>query len=350
MRRSRVFGLGSFITLFLLLADVLAIAPLRAQTVNWTIVGYQQVDVGGTSGRTGAGAAVFGGNMYVAFTAMNDSTNDCCSDDYVHIFSTNGFNSTAVQRITGSIMSDENPSLTATGATALNPPYLYIAVNSQWRSGTGGLVSIFRSADGVNFSQGPQPPSSSFYTDYSPSLATDPVTNDVYLGLRNYADQTLILCRLPASTDIWSCNNFPGTRQMGYSPSLAYWNGVLYIGFVELANNHSLRMFTSADQGQTIMENTDIANTDTSSSNPSIVVYNNVLYCGFRSNDNGHNFLYKYSLNGLNWSSSYGTSNTKLGGAPMMVSGAGLTYNSNLLWNWNSANDPSNWLWWETAQ
>jgi len=137
---------------------------------------------------------------------------------------------------------------------------------------------------------------------------------------------------------------------MGYSPSLAYWNGVLYIGFVELANNHSLRMFTSADQGQTIMENTDIANTDTSSSNPSIVVYNNVLYCGFRSNDNGHNFLYKYSLNGLNWSSSYGTSNTKLGGAPMMVSGAGLTYNSNLLWNWNSANDPSNWLWWETAQ
>jgi hypothetical protein len=327
----------------------------NAQVLNWNIDTPTHVDVGGISGRTGVGAAVFGSKMYIAFTPGNDPIGDADNDNYVHILSTDGSNITTDQRIiaqTGNTASDANPSLTTTGATPLNPPYLNLALNSQQGPvDNGGFTSFFRSTDGTNFYVGPQPPLT-IRADYSPSLTTDPATNDVYLGLRNAADQTLTLCRLDHSTDQWTCNNFPGTRQINFNPGLAFWNGTLYIGFVEEANSHVLRMFTSSDQGRTISENTNISNVnqDQTSSNPSLAVYNNVLYVGFRSNDSSHNLLYKSSTDGINYSVSSTTNNTRLGGAPMMVNGEGITYNSNWLWNWNSANDSTNWLWYEHAQ
>ncbi|WP_213804982.1 hypothetical protein [Granulicella sp. dw_53] len=330
----------------MLLGAVTLATAAQAQTVNWTIDGNRQsVNIGGIPGRTGVGASVFGQNMYVAFTPANDPTNDGFNDQYMHILSTNGAQFTNDQRlnmINGAGISDANPSLTTSGST------LYLATNSQQSGTRGGFTDVFQSADGINFAEAPIPPISYTFTAYSPSLTTDPATGDVYLGVTNAADRTLTLCRLPANVGSWTCTNFPGHTQMGYNPALAYWNGVLYVGFTQNANSHNCDLFTSTDHGQTIQENTSLGG-DQSSSNPSLAVYNNVLYYGFRSNDSGNNFIYKYSTNGVNFSGSLQTNNTKMGGSPMMVNAAGIPFNGNLLWNWNSANDSSNWLWWETA-
>lgn len=357
-----VILMKNFLVRSLFLCAGLSASFASAQTLSWTIDGHQNVLVGGVPGREGIGAAVFNTDplqqpqytrLYTVYTPTNDPVGDQYGDNYIHIMSTEGggmpYGDQRTQSNTGTVMSDANPSLTASGATSLHGPYLYLAANSQQQGGGfGGYTNVFRSTDALHFEVGPQP-YLGIWTDYSPSLTTDPATNDVYLGVRNIGDHTLALCRLAAATDQWTCQNFPGSRHMGFNPGLAFWNGVLYVGFVEEDNAHRLRMFTSYDQGQTINENTDIANSDASSSNPSLVVYNNRLYVGFRSNDSGHNFLYKYSTNGLNYSGSYTTNNTKLGGAPMMVSAEGLPYYSNQLWNFNSANDSTHWFWSEYA-
>jgi hypothetical protein len=322
----------------------------NAQALNWTIDQPNYVDVGGVPGRTGVGAAVFNSNMYFAFSAANDSLGDGLNDDYVHIFANtvaaNG-DQRALTTSGGYLVSDANPSLTTTGQTLLNPPYLYMALNSAQQS-YGGATAAYRSTDGVHFALAPQPSLS--YTDYSPSLTTDPATSDVYLGVRNAADSTVSICRLAAATDQWTCHSFPGTTQIGFNPGLAWWNNTLYIGFVNLANNHNLGLYASTDQGQTISGVSNIY-TDQSSANPSLAVYNNVLYVGFRSNDSGNNLLYKYTVDGANFSSSLTTNNTKLGGAPMLVYGGTTTINgfANHLWNFNSANDSTNYLWMEYA-
>lgn len=335
--------------LITLLGGLMSVPLLPAQTLTWTIDGHTYSVIGGISGRPGVGAAVLGNTMQILFTPTNDPYGDPFNDQYVHVVTTNGSSFTTDQRvnaITGNTVSDANPSVTVAGAT------IYLTVNSSQSSSNpnnGGFTGVFQSTDGLNYTLAPQPPLNGEYVLYSPSMTTDQSTGDVYLGYTNAADFTLTLCRLASGATSWTCQNFPGTREMGYNPGLVYWNGVLYIGFTQKANSHDCDLFTSTDHGQTIQENTSLGN-DQSSSNPSLAVYNNVLYYGFRSNDSGDNFLYKYSLDGVNFSSHQTTNNTKLGGAPMMVNGAGLQYNSNLLWNFNSANDSSNWLWWETAQ
>ncbi|SEF64883.1 hypothetical protein SAMN05421819_0697 [Bryocella elongata] len=131
-----------------------------------------------------------------------------------------------------------------------------------------------------------------------------------------------------AANGATTCTNFPGSRAMNFNPSLAYWNGTLYIGYEEYDNTHALRMFTSTDNGQTIQENTNITNNneDTTSTEPSLLVTTQngnvppTMYVGFRSNDSGHNFLWKYSTDGVNYTASTNTG-IQMTSRPVLVQG-----------------------------
>jgi hypothetical protein len=296
--------------------------------------------IGGVSGREGPGvAAGFVPNQisYV-YTAPNDPIGDQYNDQYVYYGATNQQPQRIVPQ-SGEVFSDANPALqvvTVPGA----PPVLYLAINSNQNPAYnyGGFSSLFI-YDGANWNLPPSEiPSSIPFTQYSPSLTAS--SQYLFTGLTNAADHTLVICR----TDITvqgggtDCTNFPGSWTMNFNPALAYWNGVLYIGFEEYDNTHALRLFTSTDNGQTINQNTQISNVneDTTSMAPSLIVANNALYVGFRSNDGGHNFLYRYSTDGINFSVRQGTGESMNSGPAFVISPYN---NTNYLYNYYTSDD-----------
>ena len=306
------------------------------------------VVIGGWPGREGPAVGELSNLTYVAYTSPSDPVGDQYNDNYVYIRNLSGQFS-RINSQTGFVSSDANPAL------QLFSGYLYLAVNnSEFNPAryNGGFTGLFRTGDGVtwNLSPGTQPGATSNfpYVDNSPSLTAS--SQYLFSGYRNAADYTLTICR----TDPYGnsdCTNFPGSRAMNFNPSLAYLNGVLYIGYEEYDNAHALRMFTSTDNGQTISENTNISNVngDQTSTAPSLNVFRNTLYVGFRTNDSGQSFLYRYSTDGINYSVRQGTGE-QMNGAPTLFSptNPNNTYSGYML-NFYSSDDGHKYLTQNTA-
>jgi hypothetical protein len=317
--------------------------------LTWTNNLTQYIAMGGVPGRQGPGADVFAPTgyatqFYVAYTSsQNPVPGDQDNDQYVYI--STPLNSgqqpyVLINPNTGVVESDANPSLLGYVNPSTGGDTLLLSVNSQYRQGISGYSALFLTTDGhtwnLSNTQFPIQP----IVDYSPSMATDGTW--IYLGLRNAGDHTLVLCRQTVTLTNASCKNFPGSRPMNFNPSLAVVPGskLLLIGYEEYDNTHALRVFTSADQGQTINENTNIttSNEDTTSSAPSIASHNGAMYIGFRTNDSNNKFLYRYSTDGINWSAR-NDPNYTMGGAPTFVDGSRVPGFGNTLYNFFSSND-----------
>jgi hypothetical protein len=220
------------------------------------------------------------------------------------------------------VVTTANPALQQ--VTILGHSYLFLAAISQQTVSSGGVSNLFR-FDGNTWTSLGQ--ISTQNTLYSPSFAAS--SQYLFTGLQN-VDKTLTICRTDITilNDATSCTQHPGSTPMMFNPSMAYWNGVLYMAFEDDTNNHTLRMFTSTDNGQTIAETTNIAvnNQGQSSSVPSLVVLNNALCVGFRSNDASQHFLYKYSTDGINYTASTDTG-VAINSGPAFVSFTGTLYN-----------------------
>jgi hypothetical protein len=121
---------------------------------------------------------------------------------------------------------------------------------------------------------------------------------------------------------------------MGFSPSLAYSGGQLYIAFQNLGS-HALDYYVSTTQGLTIGSLITTAASDQTSTTPSLAVHNGSIYMGFRSNDGQHNFLYKTTSNGgATWSKSVEASPSySMNGNPVLVDGTGLANYQSYLYN-----------------
>lgn len=174
-------------------------------------------------------------------------------------------------------------------------------------------------------------PSTAADTGSPVGMATDGTY--LYLGYRNIYDNTLVLCRMNTS-QVMTCNNFPGTETMGFSPGLLYSGGNLYIAFQDLGS-HNLYYYISTDQGQTIGNLITTAAYDQTSTAPSLALHNGYIYMGFRANGGAHNFLYKTTSDGgASWTNGMEASpNYSMNGNPSIVDGTGLQNYSSYLYN-----------------
>jgi hypothetical protein len=314
-------------------------------TINYALTFSESQDlaigVGGVSGREGPGVTTsFNTNFNaITYTSANAPTGDAYGDNFVYFYDYGGAShNVAINPTNGAAISDANPALlntTAVSPAGVPETTIFLALNSAQNPANnfGGFTTLYSSTTENVWSVIPNQPqiTPNFpFTGDSPSLAAS--SQYLFTGVRNSADSTLTLCatNITVANGETTCTNFPGTTQMNFNPGLAYWNGVLYIGFEEEANAHTLRMFTSTDNGQTISENTNISNdnVDQASTEPGLLatVANGVnpsaLYVGFRSNDSGVHFLYKYSTDGINFTHSVDTGQ-QMTSEPVLVQGVG---------------------------
>ncbi len=303
-------------------------APTNAG-LNWVYGMTQPIILGGVPGRQGP-AATFGydNNIYIAYTSsQNPVSGDQDSDQYLYMYTPYGGPATQpvlINPLRGSVASDANPAILQIpkqNASDVDPKIL-LAINSQQRAGDSGFTDVFQYDVRTNtwdFALNDFPIDGNYITDDSPALATDGTY--IYLGVRNAADHTLILCRETLAQTNATCQNFTSSKAMNFNPGMAVINGVLVIGYEEYDNTHALRVFTSTDQGQTIQENTDITtqNEDSTSTAPGLVVFNNTLYLGFRSNDSSQQFFYRATTDGFHWTAKLSNPEFAIGSSPAMI-------------------------------
>lgn len=112
---------------------------------------------------------------------------------------------------------------------------------------------------------------------------------------------------------------------MNFNPGMAGYNGTLYIAFEAQANSHTLSLFTTTNQGQTITSSSALS-ADQTSVAPFLVVHNSALYVGFRTNDNNQYFVNRYSTGGVTFSGDETISNPwGIGSTPALLDGNLLT-------------------------
>jgi hypothetical protein len=239
-----VKSLSLLIPALVLTSSICPINRLAAQQLNWTapVSDYNvQMSTVAEAGRQAPAAAVFNGKMYLAYTS-NNATGDANKDYYVYFGSNSGgvTGYEPVGRINpagGTAATNLNPSLQAfnnrlyLALGGYNPggnfPPSYTAMDTtgQW----GGLTGF---------------PATAAATGSQVGMATDGTY--LYMGYRDRYANTLVLCRMNTAQVI-TCNNFPGTTQMGFSPALAYSGGKLYIAF-QNSGSHALDYYVSSDQ------------------------------------------------------------------------------------------------------
>ena len=312
---------------FVLASCICPINHLAAQTLNWSApIADYNVAMSGISQRQAPAAAVFNHKMYMAYTSDN-AYGDSYGDNYVYYGSNSGGVTDYepvgyINPAGGNAITNLNPSLlgfttslylvVATYGNGFPPAYSAMNTSGQW-----GVMTGF--------------PTTAPASGSPAGMATDGTY--LYMGYRNINDNTLVLCRMNASQVI-TCNSFPGTETMGFSPALSYSGGNLYIAFQDL-NSHNLDYYVSTDQGQTIGNLITTAASDQTSTAPSLALHGGYIYMGFRTNDGSHQFIYKTTSNGgASWTSSVEASPSySMAGNPSLVDGAGLTSYSGYLYN-----------------
>ena len=291
------------------------------------VLGFNNYDgnpLSGVSGREAPGAAIFLNPqsqrylLYIAYTPGNDPFGDAYNDQYMHLLAFDG-NGSFIQdhRINsnGNPISDVNPALQSFHGS------LYLASAAQNQNNNGGFWNVASSTDGTNFFYNVGFDNAPSYALYSPTLTTDGAY--LYVAITNVTDQRPILCRVD-TTNHGHCFYFPGNRAINFNPGVAVFNGALYMSTEDQDNAHALRVYVSRDQGQSFSELTQLQQSqDQTSVAPSLVTYLGALYVCFRTNDADHKFIYRYSTDGTNFTTSKEPANEfTLRGTPTMVDGS----------------------------
>ncbi len=316
---------------FVLASCICPVNHLAAQTLNWSTpyIDYN-VAMNGIPQRQAPAAVVFPDTqkMYMAYTSTNSTGN--AEGDYYVYYGSNSGGATAYEPV-GYI----NPA-GGVAATNLNPSlgvfnhHLYLALADY--NPVNNYPPYYTAMDNLGHWGGVTGFPSTAADSGSPvGMATDGTY--LYLGYRDRYANTLVLCRMNTS-QVMTCNNFPGTETMGFSPALLYSGGNLYIAFQDLGS-HNLDYYISTDQGQTIGNLITTAAGDQTSTAPSLAFHKGYIYMAFRANGGAHNFLYKATSNGgASWTPSYEASpGYSMGGNPSIVDGTGLANYPGYLYN-----------------
>ena len=216
---------------FFVVITFLLIAPSAfGQALSWsTPVSNNSAiqPVGGTSGRNGVATATFNNEVWAAY-ATTTCTADNNTDCYLVVAHNTGgagttFENSALVNVSpiGYAAANTNPALIAANGR------LWLA----WNTATGEHY-IASSADGLNWTTlGNIIGVAS--TVYSPSFAVNPSNPTIlYIGYMDATYYTPVLCTYDTTNNNnQSCQSLTGLRSMNFNPGMAFFNGLLYMGF-----------------------------------------------------------------------------------------------------------------------
>ncbi|ADV82433.1 hypothetical protein [Terriglobus saanensis] len=304
-----------------------------AQSLSWSASSSLGVTISGVPGRETPAAAVYNGQMYVAYTST--SVADQFGNKYVYVGSGTGAAYSGFGYINpsgGVASSNTNPSLVAFKGR------LYLAFNNAAPTGTEFTDIV--SFDGTSWGVVTGLPVSGNVL-YSPSLATDGTY--LYVALLDAATRTMTLCK-SADGSTFSCTNFAGSLpdSLGYNPGLAVYNGVLYAGWVTNANSHDMYYYTSSDQGVTWTKSNALDGSQSSCA-PHLGAHNGILWYDVRTNDDAHKFSQRYTTNGVSWANG-ADAHLAMEGEPAIQDGSGLSIFSQYFYLFYASNDGTNTL------
>ncbi|HEY0756381.1 MAG TPA: protein kinase [Ktedonobacteraceae bacterium] len=99
--------------------------------------------------------------------------------------------------------------------------------------------------------------------------------------------------------------NWSGMKPVGIStttpPALTYFNGALFLAYVDTSQDNALLIMSSMNGGNTWSGSQHVGYS--SSAAPALLVLNNILYMVFVANDISHNIEVVFSHDGVNWMS-----------------------------------------------
>lgn len=308
-------------------------SSLSAESLTWLTPSSVGVTISGVSTRETPAAAVFNTEMYVAYTST--SVADSYGNKYLYVGHGTGQSYSGFGYInpsSGLAASNANPSMVTFKSN------LYLAFNSAGASGTESANIV--SFNGTSWGAVTGLPIAAS-VGFSPSLATDGTY--LYVGLMDAATRTMTLCKSSTGTS-FTCTNFASAlpTQMGYNPGLAYFNGVLYAGWVTNANSHDMYYYTSTNQGASWSTSSALDGSQSSCA-PHLGVHGSYLWYDVRTNDDSHKFSQRNSSNGSSWGSG-SDAHINMGGEPGVVDGAGLAIYGGYFYLFYSSDDGTNTL------
>lgn len=273
-------------------------ASVQAQTLTWASpVEHTGVQVGGQPyGMGGVGAAVWNGDVYIAYADNSGNGNLWTA------YTTTGavFTKQQVNLSSGAPSDMGNPSL------AVFNNLLYLA----WIN-TSEQAEFAYSADGVNFTYaGSCTPTAGAVA--SPSLTV--FQGNLYMGIMTASGHYLAICKI-AVDNTATVNEYP-SFSVGDMPALGAYNNTLYAAFRDDSSSHYIYLAESTD-GVNFLESTAATSSHTSTA-CSIVVYGGILYIGFRQNSSSDHLYYTYSTDGVTFSAPIYVGYT-MGGPPALI-------------------------------
>jgi|GEM_PF-3568818 len=163
-----------------------------------------------------------------------------------------------------------------------------------------GTNYIISSLDGINWT-GPAVDTANGLpagTQYNPSLTSDPSTNTIYAAYANGTTHTPIVCKWVVGTNP-TCNQYYSLRTENFNPGIAFWQGLVYLGYADRGDNHCLYFYKYTPSTAAMTNWMPIGCSEQTSAGPSLAVRNNWLYVGFRSNDSSAKFTVRVSTDGV---------------------------------------------------
>jgi hypothetical protein len=231
------------------------------------------IHVSGQTSRSGVGAAVFNGKIYIAYS------------DH----STNG-NLWLTYQITPS--SHSTP-VKVPGAVVNNNPALAVYNYRLWVVWVDSASNLYfaSTSDGVTFDGNYGGCNAPGTVLDSPSAVA--FSSYLVIGYKT-TSSTFGLCNVSANN---TSNHYTyPTWSVGDGPGLGVVNGNLWVANRDSGSNNYIRLHISPD-GINFTYNSDATFNHTSTS-PSIVFYNGNAYIGYRQNADACEFYYTYELGG----------------------------------------------------
>lgn len=272
--------------------------PTFAQTLTWSSPTAELAYVGGSNQRPGVTTVVFNNALWVAYT----KNSGCTGSDCPILISTNGGGSGQTWGAENTInssyfsegyaVSNNNPALAVVDVSGTQT--LFLAFGDSY--GEEYLMSSTTGTSWTNL----YVISGAYGAVTYPTLAVNPSDSTLlYMGYMSGSTFTPILCTVSTSNpNTQSCQNLTGLNTMNFAPAMAFWNGLLYLGFADRGNSHCLYFYKDNTSTNTFTFWNPLSCGEQTSTGPSLATHDGYLYVAFGTNDSSRKFTVRVSTTG----------------------------------------------------
>ena len=259
-----------------------------SQALTWPTSQYDSytTDVGGQSSRPGVASAVFNNQVWVAYLKSNSCSGNLCQlvTKQNYGYGPSWSNEQNVQSLGVNITSNANPAL-----AVLNGE-MYLAytdsANDTWIIATNNGVS-WTAPYQISVPSG----GGTYASWYSPVMAVDQYgsNNNLYLAFESGGPNHYpILCQVASNFSSQTCQlDSSATISLGYNPSIAVYNGIIYLGVVDGSGCLGFYQTSSLSLSGTAWYPIGCSTYKTNAA-PSLAIYNGNLFTAFRVNGNAN--------------------------------------------------------------